>query len=199
MSPSLPALRAVQATASAAVLALAVGLSAAGAAAAETPDPSAPATTPACEGPCTLEPTTTRSSDGRNDKPKGPDEPPGPPGGAAPAPPAAPEPVVPAAPAPAAPPAPEAPAPEETTAAEPAAPETTAAEPGPTPSSSPSTESNWNKPVTRSPKATQAGAVTRGGPGLDGPSPLAITAGVLLVGAGGLACAWWGRNRLRAH
>ncbi|HEU4667787.1 MAG TPA: hypothetical protein VFS79_09000 [Arthrobacter sp.] len=195
MSPSSPAFRAVSATASAAVLALAVSLSAAGAAAAETSDPSAPA----CDASCTLEPTTTRSGDGRNDKPKGPDEPPGLPGGASPAPPAAPEPAVPAAPAPAAPAAPEAPAPEETTPAESAAPETTASEPGTTPSSSPSTESNWNKPVTRSPKATQAGAVTRGGPGLDGTSPLAITAGVLLVGAGGLAFAWWGRNRVRAH
>ena len=199
MSPSSPAFRAVPATASAAVLAFAVSLSAAGAAAAETPDPSAPATTLACDASCTMEPTTVRSGDGRNDKPKGPDEPPGQPGGAAPAPPAAPEPAVPVAPAPAAPAAPEAPAPEEATPAESAAPETTAPEPGTTPSSSPSTESNWNKPVTRSPKATQAGAVTPGGPGLDGPSPLAITAGVLLVGAGGLAFAWWGRNRLRAH
>jgi hypothetical protein len=198
MSPSSPAFRAVSATASAAVLAFAVSLSAAGAAAAETPDPSAP-TAPVCEASCTLEPTTTRSGDGRNDKPKGPDEPPGQPGGAAPAPPAAPEPAVPAAPAPAAPAAPEAPVPEETTPAEPAAPETTAAEPRTTPSSSPSTESNWNKPVTRTPKAAQAGAATRGGPGSEGPSPLAITAGVLLVGAGGLAFAWWGRNRLRAH
>jgi hypothetical protein len=32
-----------------------------------------------------------------------------------------------------------------------------------------------------------------------GPKLLAIMAGVLLVGAAGLAFAWWGRNRFSSH
>lgn len=101
MSPSLPALRAVPATASAAVLALAVSLSAAGAAAAETPDPTATTiTSPSCGASCTPEPTETKPGEGRADKPKGPDEPPGQPGGPEPAPPAAAQPTATSTPAP---------------------------------------------------------------------------------------------------
>ncbi|MET3720237.1 MULTISPECIES: hypothetical protein [unclassified Arthrobacter] len=110
-------------------------------------------------------------------------------------------PAIPAAPAPAPVPAvapePTVPALEETPTPDAA---TTTAEPSAT-TASPSTESNWDKPVTRSAKHTQAAAVSRnddsglfGSPGL-----LAIVAGVLLVGISGLAFAWWGRNRLASH
>ena len=81
-----------------------------------------------------------------------------------------------------------------------ATPEATSAEPGTTPSASASTESNWTKPVTSPARPTQAAAVApAGGPGPEGPDPLTITAGVLLVGIAGLAFAWWGRSRFRAH
>jgi hypothetical protein len=35
--------------------------------------------------------------------------------------------------------------------------------------------------------------------GQGGPDLPAVAAGVLLVGAGGGAFAWWARNRLRSH
>ena len=64
----------------------------------------------------------------------------------------------------------------------------------------PSTESNWNKPVTKSTEATQAAAVSNShGPGFGDPGLLTILAGILLMGLGGLAFAWWGRNRVSAH
>ncbi|WP_258805345.1 hypothetical protein [Pseudarthrobacter sp. NS4] len=82
-----------------------------------------------------------------------------------------------------------------------AAPETTAPAPGTPPSNGTAAgASNWTTPVTRSAKATQVAAVTQvGGPRSDNPAPLPIIAGVLLLGAAGVAFAWWGRNRLRAH
>jgi len=68
-------------------------------------------------------------------------------------------------------------------------------------SATPSTESNWNKPITKSATPTQAAAVSRNdGSGLFGsPGLLAIMAGVLLVGVAGLAFALWGRNRFSSH
>jgi hypothetical protein len=61
-------------------------------------------------------------------------------------------------------------------------------------------ESNWNKPVTRSAKATRVAAVSSaGGSGPEGSNFPVIAAGLLLVGTGGGIFAWWGRNRLRAH
>jgi hypothetical protein len=70
---------------------------------------------------------------------------------------------------------------------------------GATPSTSPSTDSNWNKPVTKSATPTQAGASGGDRPGFGDPGLLTIMAGVLLVGLGGLAFAWYGRNRLSTH
>ncbi len=113
---------------------------------------------------------------------------------------------------PAPPPAPIAPAPEPvpTLAPEPsvspteespsAAPSTTIPSP-PSSSAIPSKESNWNKPITKSAKPTQAAAVSRDdGSGLfGGPGLLAIMAGVLLVGVSGLAFALWSRNRIASH
>lgn len=202
MTRSSPALRAGAAAASGVLLALTVCMAPAGTAAADSPEPSATSTTPSCGGSCTPEPTETKPGEGRTDKPKGSDEPPGQPGEPAPAPPAAPRPPATSSPAP--PPSvttvPAAPAPEEALPGEPATPDATATEPSTTPSATASTESNWNNPVTRSPKASQAASVTRsGGPGPGGPNPLTITAGVLLVGAGTAAFAWWGRSRFRAH
>ncbi|MET3172190.1 UNVERIFIED_ORG: type IV secretory pathway VirB10-like protein [Arthrobacter sp. UYCu721] len=73
--------------------------------------------------------------------------------------------------------------------------------PSPASSAAPSTESNWNKPITKSAKPTQAAAVSRNdGSGLfGGPGLLAIMGGVLLLGVAGLAFAWWSRNRLASH
>ncbi|GGI84619.1 hypothetical protein [Pseudarthrobacter scleromae] len=95
---------------------------------------------------------------------------------------------------------PAAPAPTEDSPGGSATPEATHTEPGTTSSATASTESNWTKPVTRPARPTQAAAVApAGGPGPEGPDPLTITAGVLLVGTAGLAFAWWGRSRFRAH
>ncbi len=111
------------------------------------------------------------------------------------------EPPPPAPPVPAAP----APAPVPTLAPEPSvspAEQTPSAAPSPSPSSAtPSTESNWNKPVTKSAQPTQAAAVSPDdGSGLFGsPGLPAIMGGVLLVGIAGLAFAWWSRNRLASH
>ena len=121
------------------------------------------------------------------------------------------EPTAPPAPAPPAPPLPAetAPAPVSTLAPEPgeSAPAGTPTEATGTAATStlstgvPSTESNWNKPITRSTTPTQAAAVSGGdgNPGFGDPGLLTILAGVLLMGLGGLAFAWWGRNRVSAH
>lgn len=73
--------------------------------------------------------------------------------------------------------------------------------PGSAPSTAgPPSEPNWNKPVTKSANPTQAAALSKGGgPGFGDPGLLTIMAGVLLVGLGGLAFAWYGRNRLSMH
>ena len=191
MITSSPLLRADPATVVAVGVALAVGLGAVGAAHAESPtaDPTPTACT-SCE-----QPTTGPGEDQGKPDPKTPQEP------SVPAQPADPAPAVPAKKAPAAP------EPEPTLAPEPSATveETTTAEatttpPSPTPSTAgPSTESNWNKPITKSARPTQAAAIS----GNDGTGPgtdlLPIVAGVLLVGLGGISFAWWSRNRISAH
>jgi hypothetical protein len=104
-------------------------------------------------------------------------------------------------------PAAPAPEPEPTLAPEPSAPagetataEATTATPSPTPSTaSPSTESNWNKPITKPARPTQAAAVSGRDDAGSGGGFLPITAGVLLVGLGGISFAWWSRNRISAH
>ena len=121
----------------------------------------------------------------------------------------APPPAVPA-PAPTVPAVPVAPAPAPVVTTDPAVaadeetptPEATASPVSPAATSAgPSAESNWDKPVTKSARPTQAAAVSRNdGSGLfGGPKLLAIMAGVLLVGTAGLAFAWWGRNRFSSH
>ena len=181
-------LRDVSAAAAAAVLALLVGFSSA-----------APA----------------QADDGQNGKMPcvvlcGPDDDPTPPSPVKPS--ETPSPLAPVIEPPAPPPAPVVPAPEPVPALAPepsvspteestsAVPSTTIPSP-PSSSATPSRESNWNKPITKSAKATQAAAVSRNdGSGLfGGPGLLAIMGGVLLVGVAGLAFAWWSRNRLASH
>lgn len=197
MTRSSSVLRDVSASVAGTVLALSVGLSAAVPAHAETSEP-----TPTCLLACDMvlvdadDQKTPPGNPGKPD-PRPTEEPPAP----APAPPApAPAPVT-AEPAPA--PVPTlAPVPGDTPTEE-----TASASPTSTPASvspsatGPSTESNWNKPITKSATPTQAAAVSRNdGGGLFGSAGLlAIMAGVLLVGAAGLAFAWWGRNRFASH
>jgi uncharacterized membrane protein len=110
--------------------------------------------------------------------------------------------------APSPPPAEPAPAPVSSLAPEPSEPavqeapsaQATTSAPGATPSTSPPTDSNWNKPLTKSASPTQAAAASRGdGPGFGDPGLWSVMAGVLLVAIGGLAFAWYGRNRLSTH
>lgn len=182
-------LRAVSAAVAALGVALAVGLGPVEAAFAESP--TAEPTETACE-PCE-QPTAGPGENPAKPDPKPTQEPvPAPSEDPVPGPPAK---QVPAAPAPEPTLAPEPAA----TAEESATPEATTASPTPTATTaSPSTESNWNKPITKSAKPTQAAAVSGG---KDGGSTgvLPITAGVLLVGVGGLSFAWWSRNRISAH
>lgn len=104
--------------------------------------------------------------------------------------------VAPVAPQPAPTAAPESPALTETATPTPST-------PVPAPSAAtapPSTESNWNKPIENSKKATQAAVVVgKDGPGSDMGGLMAIMGGVLLIGLGGLAFALWSRNRLAGH
>jgi outer membrane biosynthesis protein TonB len=194
MTRSSSVLRDVSASVAGTVLALSVGLSAALPAHAETSEP-----TPTCLLACDVvlvdaDNKTPPGNPGKPD-PRPTEEPPAP----APAPPA--PPPVTAEPAPAPVPTLE-PEPSDTPTEEtaPAAPTSTAASVSPS-ATGPSTESNWNKPITKSATPTQAAAVSRSdGGGLFGsPGLLAIMAGVLLVGAAGLAFAWWGRNRFASH
>lgn len=193
MIRSSPVLRAVYATVASVGMALAVGFGAVGVAHADSPtaDPS-----PTVCGSC-QQPTIGPGEDQGKPDPKPTNDPqvPGPPAVTAPAPPAK---QVPAAPEP---------VPEPTLAPEPSATveetataEPTTASPSPTPSTaSPSTESNWNKPITKSAKPTQAAAVSGNGGPSSGSGLLPIMAGVLLVGLGGVSFAWWSRNRNSAH
>jgi hypothetical protein len=181
------ALRAMPATAAAVVLALSVGLCAGAPARAETSD-----TSPTCGLICLPGLSEPDPKDTRTARPKPTTE--QPPAAPAPAPPPLPAETAPA------PVATLAPAPSED--AEHGTPgETATAAPGATSSTAvPSSETNWNKPVTKSAKPTQAAAVSGAdGPGFGDPGLLAIVVGVLLMGLGGLAFAWWGRNRISAH
>ena len=180
-------LRAVPATAGAAVLALLVSLCTVAPANAETSEP-----TPTCGLICLPGQSGPDPENPRTPRPK----------------PTSQEPSAPPAPAPPAPPLPAepAPAPVPTLAPEPseaaveATPSAEATTSAPAATASPSTESNWNKPITRSAKPTQAAAVSKGdGPGFGDPGLVTILVGVLLIGLGGLAFAWWGRNRVSAH
>jgi hypothetical protein len=60
-------------------------------------------------------------------------------------------------------------------------------------------ESDWNKPIAKSAKPTQASVSTYNGPDPGHQKLLPVTAGVLLVGLSGLSFAWWGRNRRSSH
>jgi hypothetical protein len=192
MTRSSPAFRALSATAAAAVLALSVGLSAMGTAHAESPTPTP---SPTCEVSCEPAVTEPPAEVQRKPEPNPPEPPqvPGPP--ADPGPPGEPQPAAPA------------PEPAPTLAPEPgaalAAPsaEATTNSPSAAPApAGPSTASNWNTPVTKSAEPTAAAAVNTGdGPGLGDPGLPAIIAGVVLVGMGGLAFAWWSRSRLSTH
>ena len=179
--------RVIPATAGAAVLAFSVGLCAVAPANAETSEP-----TPTCGLICLPGPFGPDPENPRTPRPK----------------PTSQEPSAPPAPAPPAPhpPAETAPAPVPTLAPGPGetavegTPPAEATTSAPAAAASPSTESNWNKPNTRSAKPTQAAAVSTGdGPGFGDPGLVTIVAGVLLMGLGGLAFAWWGRNRVSTH
>ncbi len=190
MTRSPYVLRAMSATAAVAVLALAVGLPGVAPANAETSPPSPTCGLICLPLPSQPQPGTPGSPapDPTSQVPSAPVKPPPPPAPAQPAAPA-PDPVPTLAPEP-----------EETLTATPSAAATTGT-PGSTPSSAgPSAESNWNKAITKSAQATQAAAISAGdGPGFGNSGLLTIMAGVLLVGLGGLAFAWWSRNRHSAH
>lgn len=211
MPPSSPALRAVLATASAAVLAASITLPAGGAALADSPEPtgSPTATTaPGCGDDCSQEPTSPATEPVRPTRTK-PSDRPGSPTPTTPAPqPVLPTSAAPASTGPAAPPPTNGPTvtggpgtdgtnPE--TLPVPSVPGTSPGGAAPT-AAAPSSDSGWDTPVTTSAKATQAAAVSRaemsGRGGLDLP---VVAAGVLLVGAGGGAFTWWIRNRPRTH
>lgn len=195
MTPSPSVLRALSAAAAVAVLAFSAGVSAVVPANAETSEPS-----PTCGLICLPVPSEPDPEVPRNPSPK--------PTGQEPSAPVKPPTPAPAPPGPPQPPAPD-PEPVPTLAPEPgeaAREETpsggaTTSAPGTALSTAgPSTESNWNKPVTKSANPTQAAALAKGdGPGFGDPGLLPIMAGVLLVGLGGLAFAWYGRNRLSTH
>jgi hypothetical protein len=176
----------------AAVLAVSAGFLAGGTALADSPTPTAPATTAVATPSVPAAPAPVKT-----DKPRGPSFEPAPT-----APPAAPS-TAPAAPAvPAAPieqPTTDVPVPAVEATAE-AAVETAAEAPTASPTSAaPSVESNWNKPITRSATPTRVASVTSlDGAGGAGPN-LPLVAGLLLLGLAGAAFAWWGQGRLRAH
>lgn len=218
MPPSSPAHRAVLATASAAVLAASISLPAGGAALADPPEPtgSATATTaPGCGDDCSLEPTSPATEPVRPTRTKPADRP-GPPTPSSPAPqPVLPTSAAPTSTGPAVPPAISGPTAtggpgiegtnlerQASAPATSAGPPEAATSPGgaaPT-SGAPSSDSGWNTPVTTSARATQAAAVSRAElSGRGGPDLPAVAAGVLLVGTGGGAFAWWIRNRPRTH
>lgn len=207
MTPSAPILRTVSTTASAAVLALALGLFPSGPALAATADPSPTAGTqapPDCGLVCV--PILADNPDpGRPRKSKEAAQPPAQPAPPAepPAQPLQPQPTEPAAqpqagtPEPAGPPA---------TAAElpgGAATGTTSPAAGYRPPTGPSSGVDWNSPVNRTagPARMAAAAAPARDEGPGGPALLPIALGTLLVGVSAGAFAWWNRNRnrLRSH
>lgn len=205
MTPSAPVLHPVSTTASAALLALAIGFLSTGPALAATPEPS-PTGTPASSD-CGLVcvPILANNPDpGRPRKSKEPAQPP-----AQPVPPAEPSaqpvqsqppradtPAQAGTPETAAPPAAAAEVPEES------ATENPSAAAGYRPPTGPSSGVDWNSPVTRTTGPAQmAAAAPARGQDPNGPALLPIALGALLVGVSAGAFAWWNRNRnrLRSH
>jgi outer membrane biosynthesis protein TonB len=201
MTPSSPVFRVASTTASAAVLAITVGLFPGGPAAADSPEPTPASTTSPeqCLLVCWSGPANDPEPAGptRTGKPKNPESPPAPPADPVPAPPEQPAPsdTRPAG----TDPAPAAPAAEpEGTAAGPSVAATATGSAGSPPPTGTSSGQDWNTPVTRSAQASRVAAVTPGrDPGSGGPALLPIIAGVLLLGAAGASFIWWGRNRFR--
>jgi outer membrane biosynthesis protein TonB len=201
MTPSSPVFRVASTTASAAVLAITVGLFPGGPAAADSPEPTPASTTSPeqCLLVCWSGPANDPEPAGptRTGKPKNPESPPAPPADPVPAPPQQPTPsdTRPAR----TDPAPAAPAAEpEGTAAGPSVAATATGSAGSPPPTGASSGQDWNTPVTRSAQASRVAAVTPGrDPGSGGPALLPIIAGVLLLGAAGASFIWWGRNRFR--
>lgn len=69
-----------------------------------------------------------------------------------------------------------------------------------TPSATATTDSNWTKPIDDGNTVSQAALVNdKPGTGPDLLGILAIMAGVLVAGLGGLAFAMWSRNRIGSH
>ena len=203
MTPSSPVFRVASTTASAAVLAITVGLFPGGPAAADSAEPTPASTTSPdrCLLVCWSGPTADPEPSGptRTPQPKDPQSPPAPPADPVPAPPEPPAPShSPSAgtdPLPAAPAA----APEDTTAG-PSAAATATGSAGSPPPTGASSGQDWKTPVTRSAQASRVAAVTPGrDPGSGDPALLPIIAGVLLLGAAGASFIWWGRNRFRTR
>jgi outer membrane biosynthesis protein TonB len=202
MTPSSPVFRVASTTASAAVLAITVGLFPVGPAAADSAEP-APASTPSpdqCLLVCWSGPTEDPETAGptRTRKPKDPESPPAPPAEPVPAPPVQPAPSD--TPAAGTDPVPAQPVAEpEDTAAGPSAAATATGSAGSPPPTGASSGQDWNTPVTRSAQASRVAAVNPGrDPGSGDPALLPIIAGVLLLGAAGASFIWWGRGRFRA-
>jgi outer membrane biosynthesis protein TonB len=201
MTPSSPVFRVASTTASAAVLAITVGLFPGGPAAADSPEPTPASTTSPeqCLLVCWSGPANDPEPAGptRTGKPKNPESPPAPPADPVPAPPQQP-PISDAPPAATHPvPAPPAAEPQDT-AAGPSVAATATGSAGSPPPTGASSGQDWNTPVTRSAQASRVAAVTPGrDPGSGGPALLPIIAGVLLLGAAGASFIWWGRNRFR--
>jgi len=183
------ALRAMPATTAVAVLALSVGLGAGVPAHADTAEP-----TPTCGLICLPGLSEPDPKDPRTPLPK----------------PTAEEPTAPPAPAPPASPLPAEtgtapvsrvePEPSESSLQATPAEAASTAPGGTMTTAAATTESNWNKPATTPAKPTQAAAVSGSdGSGFGEPELLTILVGVLLMALGGVAFAWWGRNRLSAH
>ena len=202
MTPSSPVFRVASTTASAAVLAITLGLFPVGPAAADSEEP-APASTPSpdqCLLVCWSGPTEDPETAGptRTRKPKDPESPPAPPAEPVPAPPVQPAPSD--TPAAGTDPVPAQPVAEpEDTAAGPSAAATATGSAGSPPPTGASSGQDWNTPVTRSAQASRVAAVNPGrNPGSGDPALLPIIAGVLLLGAAGASFIWWGRSRFRA-
>ncbi|UUL75954.1 hypothetical protein NG819_18295 [Pseudarthrobacter sp. Fe7] len=203
MTPSAPVLHAVSTTASAAVLALALGFFPAGPVLAAT---TAPSPAPLDCGLICM-PVLAGSPDagqtGRPRKSKDPVPPPAQPAppSEAPAPPVQqvqPQPAQASVPPPdpAQLPATVEPVPDGSV------PGSASATAGYQPPTGPSSGQDWNSPVTRSTAPTPLAAVApTGGEGQGGPALGSIALGALLVGTSAGAFAWWNRNRnrLRSH
>ncbi|TQJ35897.1 hypothetical protein [Arthrobacter sp. SLBN-122] len=201
MTPPAPLLRTVSTTASAAVLALAIGFFPTGPALAATPEPSPTGTQATAECGLICVPILANNPDpGRPRKSKEPARPP-----AQPAPPAEPpaQPVQPQPPQGTTPPQADTPDPAAPAAAVEEVPdgyatENPSAAAGYRPPTGPSSGVDWNSPVTRTAGPAQMAAASPArAQGPDGPTLLPIALGTLLVGVSAGAFAWWNRNRNR--